>query len=69
MPGIHKSLTLDRVMAAASAQMFGTENPGFCIACGEDADGCEPDSCNYPCEVCGENKVFGASEIMLMCVA
>ncbi len=64
--GIHKSLTLDRVMAAAESQMFGMENPGFCIACGADADGCEPDACNYPCEDCGENKVFWSSEIMLM---
>ncbi len=66
---IHKSLTLDRVMAAAESQMFGMENPGFCIECGEDADGCEPDARNYECEVCGERKVFGAAEIMLMVVA
>ena len=67
--GIHKSLTLDRVMAAAESQMFGLENPGFCIACGFETDGCEPDACNYPFDDCGENKVFGASEIMLMVVA
>lgn len=69
MPAIHKSLTLDRVMAAAESQMFGLENPGFCIACGADADGCEPDARNYECESCGEHKVFGASELMLMSVA
>ena len=56
-------------MAAAESQMFGLENPGFCIACGADADGCEPDARNYECEICGENKVFGASELMLMSVA
>ncbi len=55
-------------MAAAESQMFGMENPGFCIECGEDADGCEPDARGYPCEICGENKVYGAAEIMLMVV-
>jgi hypothetical protein len=62
---IHESITLERVEEAAKQQMFGTENPGFCIACGEDADGCEPDARNYPCECCGENQVFGAQELLL----
>jgi len=39
---------------------------GFCIKCGAEADGVEPDACNYPCEACGENQVFGASEIAIM---
>jgi len=38
---------------------------GFCIACGEEQDGCEPDAANYECECCGERQVFGAAEIAL----
>lgn len=62
---IHESITFERVEEAVEAQMFGTENPGFCIECGADHDGCEPDAQNYECYECGARKVFGA-EIVLM---
>jgi len=48
-----QNLNVDEVMEAAEEQMFGTENPGFCLACGERQDGCEPDARNYECECCG----------------
>lgn len=63
---IHPSVTHDRVIKAVKSQMFGTDNPGICIACGADATGCEPDARNYECEACGERKVFGASELVFM---
>lgn len=63
---IHKSITIERAEAAAREQMFGTSNPGFCHACGDDADGCEPDARNYECEACGEKQVFGAEETYMM---
>lgn len=63
---IHRSITLDKVMEAAQAEMFGLENPGFCIACGNGQDGCEPDARNYECEACGELQVYGAAELLLM---
>jgi len=44
----------------------GTSNPGFCLACGEQADGCEPDASEYECECCGKHAVFGAAEILMM---
>lgn len=45
--------------------MFGTDNPGFCIACGEDADGCEPDARKYTCGSCNEPAVYGAEELLI----
>lgn len=39
---------------------------GFCIECGAERDGCEPDARNYPCDECGKNKVFGAEELAMM---
>ena len=63
---VHESVTLDRIAAMVEEGMSTTFNPGVCIACGEDADGCEPDARNYKCECCGENKVFGAEEAMMM---
>lgn len=63
---LHPSITSERVTAAVESQMFGLENPGFCIACGEDAYDCEPDARNYHCDACGLNRVFGAQEVLMM---
>ena len=41
------------------------DNPGLCIACGQEQDGCEPDARNYECESCGEPRVFGCEELLL----
>tara|TARA_B100001250_G_scaffold406972_1_gene426949 strand:- start:210 stop:383 length:174 start_codon:yes stop_codon:yes gene_type:complete len=40
-------------------------NEGLCTACGEIADCVEPDARNYTCDACGENKVFGADELLI----
>ncbi len=42
------------------------DNAGFCLACGAEADGCEPDARGYECEVCGERKVYGLEELLMM---
>lgn len=39
---------------------------GFCLACGDDAYGVEPDARKYECESCGLRTVYGAGEIALM---
>jgi hypothetical protein len=39
---------------------------GFCIKCGAERECCEPDARGYDCEVCGENDVYGAEELVLM---
>jgi Zn finger protein HypA/HybF involved in hydrogenase expression len=39
---------------------------GFCLACGEESERVEPDARAYQCHACGESKVFGAEEIILM---
>ncbi len=38
---------------------------GFCIQCGDQADGVEPDARRYRCESCGANAVYGAEELLL----
>lgn len=42
------------------------DNPGFCLACGQEADGVEPDARRYECESCGARKVFGLEELLMM---
>ena len=57
-----KNLSLDQVMEAAEAD----ESLGFCLSCGEEASGVEPDARGYVCEACDEKQVYGAEEILIM---
>jgi hypothetical protein len=41
-------------------------NSGFCLACGDEADGVEPDARKYQCSSCNAFKVYGAEELILM---
>ncbi len=61
---IHKSITTDRVIDACERRETNLDNPGFCVDCGEDAEGCEPDARGYLCEGCGADKVYGAEELL-----
>jgi len=62
---VHKSVTAAKVLEAAERSMVSLDNPGFCIACGAEAEGCEPDARKYVCESCGERAVYGAEELLL----
>lgn len=57
--------TQQEVIQACEDSELTLDNPGFCLACGEPADGCEPDAREYECECCGEAAVYGASECLL----
>ena len=61
---IHKSITPDRVMDAITRAFTSLDNPGFCVKCGEDAEGVEPDAREYTCSICGEKGVYGAEELL-----
>lgn len=63
---IHPSVTLDRVCDAVERKQTTLDNPGFCTACGADADGVEPDARRYECQACGAHAVYGASELLIM---
>jgi hypothetical protein len=63
---IHASITLDRVAEAVERQLSSLDNPGFCIKCGADADGVEPDARECTCEACGEPGVYGGEELLIM---
>ena len=59
---IHPSITGERVTDAVEHQFTSL---GFCLACGAEAEGCEPDARQYECESCGAAAVYGAEEILI----
>jgi len=61
----HASITEDRVVAACMRAQRTLDNPGICLACGFEQDGCEPDAEGYTCEACGESCVMGAAQILI----
>lgn len=62
---LHHTLTVDRIVDAVERRMTALDDPGFCVACGNEQDGCEPDARNYRCEACGLPAVFGAEELLI----
>jgi hypothetical protein len=63
---IHESVTAERVIQLVEQYHSSLDNPGICLACGEDAMDCEPDAERYECEYCEKRAVYGAEQI-LMC--
>lgn len=58
-------ITVERLLELAERRDTTLDNPGICLACGEEQDGCEPDMRRGECDSCGENQVFGAEEALL----
>jgi hypothetical protein len=60
----HASLTDDVIVDAVKRWILDLDDPGFCLICGQERGGCEPDARNYECESCGADQVFGAEELL-----
>ena len=46
---------------------WGAENSvGYCLACGEEHDCCEPDAAKYTCPHCNRDEVYGLELLMIM---
>ena len=39
---------------------------GYCLACGSEHEGIEPDARQYHCSQCSAYRVYGAEEILIM---
>ena len=46
--------------------VLGDTMSGYCLACGEENGPVEPDARKYECDCCGEPKVYGAEELIMM---
>ncbi len=53
-------------LEAVEAAMLDDSSIGYCLACGAEASGVEPDARRYVCESCGAAKVYGAEELVVM---
>ena len=62
---LHPSITEERILEAVERHNHSLDNPGFCIACGADAEGVEPDARKYKCKACGARAVYGAEELLM----
>jgi hypothetical protein len=43
-----------------------SDNVGFCLDCGAETDGVEPDARKYNCDECGMRAVYGLEELLMM---
>jgi hypothetical protein len=66
---VHQDVTAGRVTDAVLAARTSLGNPGFCICCGTEIEGVEPDARKYECEYCGFPGVYGAEELLIHLVA
>ena len=64
----HPTITEARILEACERHMTSLDDPGFCLACGNEQGGCEPDARRYRCEACSEFQVYGAEELAMMIV-
>ena len=60
----HKSVTPERIVEAVQRYNTTLDNPGICLACGEEAMDCEPDARGYKCDTCELRQVYGAEELL-----
>jgi DNA-directed RNA polymerase subunit RPC12/RpoP len=58
------TIDFDSLMRACESQDY----IGFCVNCGAEHYGVEPDASYYECDDCGERTVFGAQELLIRCI-
>lgn len=61
-PAVHPDITFERLERA----ILSSDELGFCINCGSETDGVEPDAEQYRCSECSTNGVYGADQLILL---
>jgi hypothetical protein len=62
---VSPKVTSEIVAAACARRDTTLDDVGFCLVCGCEAHGIEPDARGYECEACGEAAVYGCEDLML----
>jgi len=52
--------------SAADIEASNGDYIGYCLACGYEQEGVEPDAAKYRCEECGVDKVYGGEYLMVV---
>jgi hypothetical protein len=65
---LHPSITVDRVADAVERHLTSLDSPGFCVACGDNAEGVKPDARKYKCQARGKKAVYTTDKLPLMMV-
>lgn len=55
-----------RMFKVTEEQMLTDRDMGYCIYCGEEAYGVEPDARRYVCDACDKPGVYGLEELLMM---
>ncbi len=53
-------------LEAVAAALERDDYTGFCISCGAETEGVEPDAERYECPECGLRRVYGAEQVLLL---
>lgn len=59
-------ISIERIIEAIESSMIDLEMPGFCMACGADAYGIDPDADSLACEDCDAMAVCGAEYALIL---
>lgn len=62
---IHPKITVEAILAAVERRRATLDDPGFCVHCGVEAHGVEPDARRLLCESCGERGVYGCEDLLM----
>lgn len=63
---VNPKITVDVITEAVERAMTSLDSPGFCLLCGVENGGVEPDARGHACESCGAPKsVYGAEELLI----
>lgn len=62
MSDTKRIIECDEALFAQMCDDYG----GWCLECGDEAYGVEPDAQRYRCESCGAWQVYGAEELLVM---
>lgn len=55
-------IPMSHLLEVLEADNYG----GFCLSCGREVWGVEPDAANYLCDHCGDTQVYGAETVLLL---
>lgn len=58
-------VTEEAIIGADARRNSSLDDPGFCLACGLEHGGIDPDARRMKCEACGEKQVYGIFELLM----